>query len=435
MFGIGLIKIIFNPHWVIKVFWVFVLLGSLGMSIYLILKLFQDFFKYNVVTTRKQIFETPTQFPEVTICNQNPVTTKSGYIAGLDANFPLDLGTLSVSQQQSLSHTFEDILFACTFNNIECTTNDFFWYFDRNLGNCWAFNSGNNSSGQTVNLLNSIRAGADYGLQMTLYSNYYENLTYNNSFNGMIVKVVNASFLDLSDGIYLAPGFVTNVAIDRFFELLLPKPYSDCDIPNDSMQTGYSTFYDAIFYSPYQYSQELCLNLCYQQDIIDVCGCNPYDYPFFGGIACQDSDQSCIKNATTKFLKGNYLIRKCLPLCPLECNRTGYSVSLSQSLLNGDFYLRQIQSNSNLTVDYVTKLLNSDTAAKSLVSVNLFYESLSYTLSEEDPACDWICMIANIGGTMGLFMGAGLLSLGEVIEVLMELFFLFKEVSQISQKF
>ena len=132
-----------------------------------------------------------------------------------------------------------------------------------------------------MDYLQSIRAGSDYGLQMTLYSGYFESLTANNTNNGLLVKIVNASFIDLRDGILLAPGFITSVSVERFFELLLPKPYSNCDIPNDSETKGYSKIYDMIYESNYEYSQELCLNLCYQNDVITSCGCNPYDYPVY----------------------------------------------------------------------------------------------------------------------------------------------------------
>ena len=223
-FGIGMIKIIFNPHWIIKIFWTLLLFGSLDISVYLITNLFIQFFRYDVTTSRKQIFETPTQFSQVNICNQNPLTIKYGYIINLDPNFPNDLAVLNATEQQLLSHSLSDILLSCTFNNLPCYPTDFVWYLDRNWGNCWAFNSGYNASGQTVDLLTSIRAGADYGLQMVLYSNFYENLTSINPYNGLIVKLANASFIDLSDGVYLSSGFVTNVAIDRFFELLLPNP-------------------------------------------------------------------------------------------------------------------------------------------------------------------------------------------------------------------
>ena len=89
--------------------------------------------------------------------------------------------------------------------------------------------------------------------------------------------------------------------------------------------------------------------------------------------------------------------------------------------------MSSIQANTNLSIDFVTKPINADNVKNSIVMVNLYYHSLSYTWSEEDVACDWVCVLANIGGTLGLFMGAGILSLGEIIEVLMEVFFLYRD--------
>ncbi len=99
------------------------------------------------------------------------------------------------------------------------------------------------------------------------------------------------------------------------------------------------------------------------------------------------------------------------------------------SQLNGDLLISSIQNNTNLAIDFMTTTINAESARNSIVSVNLFYQSLSYTQSDEDEACDWICLLANIGGTLGLFMGAGVLSLGEIVEVLMEFIFLFKDSS------
>ena len=80
----------------------------------------------------------------------------------------------------------------------------------------------------------------------------------------------------------------------------------------------------------------------------------------------------------------------------------------------------------------MTKPINSDNAKNSFVGVNVYYESLSYTYSKEKVACDWICLILNKGGSMGLFMGAGILSLAEIVEVLMELFYIFKEGTSVN---
>ena len=144
------------------------------MGAYLVTLNFIQFFNFGVTTKRRQIFETPTQFPIVNVCNQNPITTKYGFETGLSPTFPADLGMLNMSEQIRLAHNFNDVLISCTFNNLPCYPSDFLWYFDRNLGNCYSFNSGINTTNpsQSVDLKKSIRAGAYYGLQLVLYSGY-----------------------------------------------------------------------------------------------------------------------------------------------------------------------------------------------------------------------------------------------------------------------
>ena len=65
----------------------------------------------------------------------------------MDTTFPANLDLLPPSTQIQLGHSIDDILLSCGIG-IECSASYLYWFFDRNLGNCYAFNSGNNSSGQ-----------------------------------------------------------------------------------------------------------------------------------------------------------------------------------------------------------------------------------------------------------------------------------------------
>ena len=429
-FGIGCIKMLYNPHVTIKLFWFVCLLASLAISSYLFIGIFKAFFNYEVNTSIREIFETPMLYPEIIICNQNALTTSDAYDLKQDPKFPIDLLELNETVKLKIAHSLDDILLSCVYNGIECTSRQFFPIFDRNKGYCYAFNSGNNSSGQTVNLERSVRAGSDYGLQLTMYANYYEKLSKYNAYIGLELKVVNSSYYGIDEGILLSPGYLTNVAMHRFFEIMLPKPYSNCDIPNESTQTGYSYIFDEIYHSNYEYTQQLCLDLCYQKYVKDACKCNPYDYPFFGGTICENSDENCIDNITRIFLKSDYIVQTCMPMCPLQCNQTGFTTSISFSQLNGDAFISKLNGTPSLSADFLSKPISGDQAKNSIVQVNIFYDTLSYTLADETPACEWICLLADIGGILGLFMGASVLSIGEVIEVLIEVFFIYKGTSK-----
>ena len=58
---------------------------------------------------------------------------------------------------------------------------------------------------------------------------------------------------------------------------------------------------------------------------------------------------------------------------------------------------------------------------QSFVKLNIFYETLSYTNSEESPQWDIVSLVASIGGNLGLFTGLCMFSLGELLIALIEL--------------
>ena len=56
--------------------------------------------------------------------------------------------------------------------------------------------------------------------------------------------------------------------------------------------------------------------------------------------------------------------------------------------------------------------------------VNIFYDSMSYTLIQESPALSFDTLLSNIGGNVGLFTGASILTSIELIELLLAVFIL-----------
>ena len=114
----------------------------------------------------------------------------------------------------------------------------------------------------------------------------------------------------------------------------------------------------------------------------------------------------------------DFISDNCISLCPLECNITQFETSVTSTKFLGDFYADYIKNNKNLSVDFDSKIID---ATNSIVSINIFYDSLSYTLSTESPQMDLVSLLANIGGNLGLFLGESLLSFCELIEVAFEI--------------
>ena len=82
-----------------------------------------------------------------------------------------------------------------------------------------------------------------------------------------------------------------------------------------------------------------------------------------------------------------------------------------------------MNSKENITADFETPI-NSEIAKNNFAYVYLFYNTLSYTLSIENPTMDIVALLANIGGTIGLFLGVSLLHVSELVEALIELIYI-----------
>ena len=100
--------------------------------------------------------------------------------------------------------------------------------------------------------------------------------------------------------------------------------------------------------------------------------------------------------------------------------------------LLGNPYVEIIQNNPNLVLDFMTKEINENTVSSSIAKINVFYNSLSYTRSEESSAIDISTLIANLGGLFGLFLSGNLFTICEIITTLIELYFYRKGINMIN---
>lgn len=163
----------------------------------------------------------------------------------------------------------EDFLIECKFDDVFCNlTEDFVWYFDSLYGNCFKYNTGRNSKGESVDLKKSIHPGRFYnGLKVTLFESMpsiLRRISY--SGNGFIIKLENSSYtVGGNSEIDLLSGYETNIAVERIYSAQLPAPYSDCIIDNNvSPRTFHSDLYDMFIQKKVRYKQTDCFDLCKQ---------------------------------------------------------------------------------------------------------------------------------------------------------------------------
>ena len=74
-----IIKICQTKHQILKFFLLIFILTTSGICAYLIVDCIMTFLQFNVITTSRTYFETPSLFPTITICNYNIFSTDFAY--------------------------------------------------------------------------------------------------------------------------------------------------------------------------------------------------------------------------------------------------------------------------------------------------------------------------------------------------------------------
>ena len=158
---------------------------------------------------------------------------------------------------------------------------------------------------------------------------------------------------------------------------------------------------------------------------MSICNCtDPFSSSLFNSNTCKTVEQQkCMYTQYELLFSENFLSFKCVPLCPLECNRTHFRTSISSNEIITDLYYDYIKSNANLASDFVTRPITKETAKNSFVYVYFYYNSNSLRLSTDSPNMDIVSLLANIGGTLGLFIGINLIQICELVDVLIEIIF------------
>ena len=243
----GIPNIIRTNRISIKVLWSVCVLAALAGCSFMVIKSVTDYLEYDTVSKTEFITEIPTQFPTFSFCNINPLITnasvkivedllpiygynKTAVITSFTvlstifelANAHVLLNAADPSfgdeKRKKLGYNLADYLLTCSYNGEECNVDEFEWYFDLNLGNCFRFNSGRDFYRNRTKLKESVKAGPKNGLTIQFYLKPSEN-KYSSFFSeGFRVFVHNNSIIpSFSEGVNVEPSKITDITIQRTF--------------------------------------------------------------------------------------------------------------------------------------------------------------------------------------------------------------------------
>ena len=220
--------------------------------------------------------------------------------------------------------------------------------------------------------------------------------------------------------IALNGGTINYISMQRRLTANLPKPYSDCDIDNTQSTHYDSPYFNLVLNSSYQYSQEMCVLQCYQAQAIRLCNCTIPILISLYNVSCKNDAESKCAMMTLYTGDLNSAVHSCLSQCPLECNSSEFSLSLTSQTISGIGFANFVHQTPTFLSDFDSTPVNVQTASNKFVQLFAYYDTLTYFKSVDTPSMDIVGFLGSVGGTLGLFLGISVFSLCELIHVLVE---------------
>eukprot|EP00112_Aurelia_sp_Birch-Aquarium-sp1_P019395 Seg479.2 transcript_id=Seg479.2/GoldUCD/mRNA.D3Y31 product="FMRFamide-activated amiloride-sensitive sodium channel" protein_id=Seg479.2/GoldUCD/D3Y31 len=385
------------------------------------------------------------EFPQITICNANPF--KQSGLDKLDDSFTTNfqnisstqekndvlkilftrkLGKLPRSELSKLGHSKESFLMtklkACYFAQKECNSSNFEKYVTPNIGNCFKFKSNGYEQRQT---------GPDSGLSfvVNIHQDDYGVLNNSSLVDAGAIIIIGLSKMSVNvftlrnRGILLQPGTLTRIRIKKRVIKRLQHPYPDkCEKAKKKNQ------FSGIHYKkPFPYSIEMCEMSCYARKQMEMCGYMAAINEYFSYLVHVDKsnvkfnnatdlagllrEHRCLKNASEQFNRGK-LKCNCRPMCYEEQYSVTYSSSMWPSKHSARQLLKMMASTSN-----VNETFRNWTAAdiyNNLLKVEVYFDDFSVEEIAHRPAYTWNDFFSDLGGQVGLWIGASVYSCLEI---------------------
>ncbi|XP_062854865.1 acid-sensing ion channel 1A [Trichomycterus rosablanca] len=411
--------------------WLLFFLAALAFLMYVCVDRVQFYLEYPYVTRVDEIATPVMLFPAVTICNLNAfrfsrVSRNDLYHAGemlemLNSRYEIrDVHLVEESVLEALKvkadfqsfkprpfnmlefynrtgHDLRDMLLSCHFRGKTCQPEDFQVVFT-SYGKCYTFNSGDSGPPQV-----SAKAGMGNGLELMLDIQQDEYLpvwgdTEETSFEAGIKVQVHSQdeppFIDQL-GFGVAPGFQTFVSCQEQRLVYLAPPWGTCR----------SRPLDSDFFSAYSISA--CRMDCETRYLVENCNCRMVHMPGDAPFCTPQLYKDCADPALA------FLVERDNDYCMCEtpCNTTRYVKELSFVKIPSKASAKYLAKKYSKSEKYI---------ADNILVLDVFFEALNYEAIEQRRAYEVAGLLGDIGGQMGLFIGASILTILELFDYLYE---------------
>lgn len=215
-------------------------------------------------------------------------------------------------------------------------------------------------------------------------------------------------------GIFAKTGAYASVIVNKKTSNTLPFPYSNC-LNAASIDTLLSSEMKKL---GLEYNHRNCLDLCEQKQNIDELGCYDLRLPkILNATPCNN------KTSFSRLAEMIYDGDECTKLCPFECETITYDLFISYAgYPSKNHYYDTLMDNLEFFTDFFGQEPDFDLLSDSLIPISIYFDSLTTTKIDETASIDIVNLIANIGCTIGLFIGASVITFGELFLLLFNLF-------------
>ncbi|XP_030072974.1 acid-sensing ion channel 1C-like [Microcaecilia unicolor] len=424
----------YGPVTLRRCLWTLIFLGSFSLLLLVFMERVSYYFSYPHVTKLDEVAARNLTFPAITLCNLNEfrfskVTRNDMYHMGellslLNDRYELanpamaDPEVLAVLRDKTnfknfkakpfnmmdfynrTGHDIQEMLLDCEFRGIRCSAFNFSTIFTR-YGKCYTFNSGKEGH----EILTTLKGGTGNGLELMLDIQQDEYLpvwgeTDETSFEAGIKVQIHSQdeppFIDQL-GFGVAPGFQTFVSCQQQQLMYLPPPWGDCR----------SSTMDSEFFSIY--SITACRIDCETRYLVENCNCRMVHMPGNANVCTPEQQKECADPALDFLIEqdNNYCV------CDTPCNMVRYGKELSMVKIPSKASAKYLARKFNKTEQYI---------AENVLVLDIFFEALNYETIEQKKAYEVAGLLGDIGGQMGLFIGASILTILEIFDYLYEVF-------------
>ncbi|XP_052028988.1 acid-sensing ion channel 3 [Apodemus sylvaticus] len=418
--------------------WATAVLLSLGAFLYQVAERVRYYGEFHHKTTLDERESHQLTFPAVTLCNINPLRRSrltpndlhwaGTALLGLDpaehAAYLRALGqppappgfmpspTFDMAQLYARAgHSLEDMLLDCRYRGQPCGPENFTVIFTR-MGQCYTFNSGAHGA----ELLTTPKGGAGNGLEVMLdvqqeeYLPIWKDMEETPFEVGIRVQIHNQEEPPAIDqlGFGAAPGHQTFVSCQQQQLSFLPPPWGDCNTA--SVDPDFDPEPSDTLSSPSPsppYSLIGCRLACESRYVARKCGCRMMHMPGNSPVCSPQQYKDCANPAL------DAMLRKDTCVCPNPCATTRYAKELSMVRIPSRASARYLARKYNRSETYITE---------NVLVLDIFFEALNYEAVEQKAAYGVSELLGDIGGQMGLFIGASLLTILEILDYLCEVF-------------